>query len=224
MRNATSLGASSASAASFVSAVSSPFFDGALDRFLRGFTVSAQTVRKDMHDRHEIFGELGLWRLVLVVENHELHLLPLEQPSDELESESAESVSVGNGNRAYFSVKRSFQKGFKPFALEVEAAADVFDDVGVWAPVAEVGDLAFEVCLLAGGGDATVCDCSTSVVLFSGFGEADVFGRMGVCSRDMTAPPCEKALDVVETGSARRTDARYFTGVRPPPKRFYGDS
>jgi len=50
-----------------------------------------------MHDRQEVFGELGLGRLVLVVENHELHVLSFEEPSDELESESAESVLMGNG-------------------------------------------------------------------------------------------------------------------------------
>lgn len=178
-----------------------------------------------MHDRQEVLGELDLGRLVLVVENHELHLLPLEEPSDELESESAESVSMGNGNRAYFSVKRSFQKGSKPFAFEVEPAADVFDDFGFGAPVAEEGDLSFEVRFLAGRGDAAVRDCN-AVVVFSGGGQSGVFGvlvRLGVCSRGMAAASREETLDIVEASSTGRTDARYFTRVRPPTKRFYGD-
>jgi hypothetical protein len=72
-----------------------------LDRFLRGLTVSAETVEsagKDMDDRHEVFGKLALERLLLVVENHELDVLSLEEPSDEFESEAAESVAMGNGN------------------------------------------------------------------------------------------------------------------------------
>ena len=170
-----------------------------------------------MHDRQEVFGKLGFGRLMLVVENHELHLLSFEEPSDEIESESAESVSMGNGNRAYFSVKRSFQKGFKPFAFEVEAAADVFDDFGVGTPLAEEGDLSFEVCLLAGGGDAAVCDCNTMVV-FSGCGGSEVVGRLGVCSRDMATLSCKKMLDVVKSSATRRPDARYFTCVRPHAK------
>ena len=74
-----------------------------LDRFLRGLAVSAETVEpagKDMHNRQEVFGELALGSESLVVENHELDLLSLEEPLDELESEAAESVAMGNGNRS----------------------------------------------------------------------------------------------------------------------------
>jgi len=51
-----------------------------------------------MHNRQEVFGELCFGRLLVVVENHETHLLSLEDPLDELESEAAESVAMGNGN------------------------------------------------------------------------------------------------------------------------------
>lgn len=132
-----------------------------LDRFFRGFAVSAETVEpfgKDMHDRQEVFGEFDFGRLFVVVENHELDSVALEEPSEELESESAESVTVGHGNRSYVSVKRSSQKGFKTFALEVEPAADVFDNFGAGAAFLEEGDLSFKVCFLAGGGDAAVGD------------------------------------------------------------------
>lgn len=53
-----------------------------------------------MHNRQEVFGELALGSESLVVENHELDLLSLEEPLDELESEAAESVAMGNGNRS----------------------------------------------------------------------------------------------------------------------------
>ena len=62
-----------------------------------------------MHDRQEVLGELGLGRDLLVVEHHEPDLLPLQEPLDELEPETAEAVAVGNGNRAYFASQRSFQ-------------------------------------------------------------------------------------------------------------------
>ena len=51
-----------------------------------------------MDNRQEVFGKLALGRLLLVVENHELDVLSFEEPFDELESEAAESVAVGNGN------------------------------------------------------------------------------------------------------------------------------
>ena len=51
-----------------------------------------------MDDRHEVLGELALGRLLLVLEHHELDLVSLQEPFDELESESAESVAMGNGN------------------------------------------------------------------------------------------------------------------------------
>jgi len=72
-----------------------------LDRFLRGLTVSAHAIEpagKDMHDRQEVLCELGFGSGLLVIEHHELDLLSVEQPLDELESEAAEPVAVGNGN------------------------------------------------------------------------------------------------------------------------------
>ena len=51
-----------------------------------------------MHDRQEVLGELCLGSGLLVIEHHELDLLPVEQPLDELEPEAAEAVAVGNGN------------------------------------------------------------------------------------------------------------------------------
>ena len=72
-----------------------------LDRFLGGFSVSTETVEsagKDMHDRQEVFGELLLGRGVLLIENHESNALSFEQPFDEFESKSAESVSMGNAH------------------------------------------------------------------------------------------------------------------------------
>ena len=51
-----------------------------------------------MHDRQEVLCELGFGSGLLVIEHHELDLLSIEQPLDELEAEAAEPVAVGNGN------------------------------------------------------------------------------------------------------------------------------
>lgn len=161
---------------------------------------------------------------MLVVENHELHLLSFEEPFDELESESAESVSMGNGNRAYFSFKRSFQKGFKTFAFEVEPTADVFDDFGFGTPLVEEGDLSFKVCFLAGGRDAAVGDFNPAVV-DSGTGVFESVVFLGVGSGGRTLVLFGKeAFDIVEPGVSRSPDCLYFPLVRPPAQRFYRNS
>jgi hypothetical protein len=73
-----------------------------------------------MHDRQEILGELLLRRGVLVTENHELDALTLEDPADEFETKSVESIAVGNAHFLYVSTMRAFQNGAKAFPLEVE--------------------------------------------------------------------------------------------------------
>jgi len=64
-----------------------------------------------MNDRQEVLGELCLGSGLLVIEHHELDLLSVEQPLDELEPEEAEPVAVGNGNRSYRPLQGSFQYG-----------------------------------------------------------------------------------------------------------------
>lgn len=46
----------------------------------------------------------------------------------EFAAESRQSVPVGNHKLDASAVHCAFQNGFKPFALEVESAANVFDD------------------------------------------------------------------------------------------------
>ena len=46
------------------------------------------------------------------LEHHELHAASVDdEPLEELVAESAEAVTVGNGNRSYVAFKASFQKG-----------------------------------------------------------------------------------------------------------------
>jgi hypothetical protein len=63
--------------------------------FLGRISVSLETVEptgKDTDDRQEV---LVLGRAALVAENHEFDALSFEEPLDELESEPAESVTMG---------------------------------------------------------------------------------------------------------------------------------
>jgi len=66
-----------------------------------------------MHDRQEVLGELGLWSGAfgtIRLEHHEFHAAPVDdEPLEELVAETAEAVAVGNGNRAYTSVKAESQ-------------------------------------------------------------------------------------------------------------------
>lgn len=179
-----------------------------------------------MHDRQQVLRELALGRLLLVIENHELDPLPLEEPLDELESEAAEAVAVGNGNRAYSSLQRSFQNGFKPLALEVEPAADVRDDLCARAPLAHVRDLPLEVGLLAGRGHATVGDCDAGVRDSGGGGSAQgeaslsrlgVHGRCG-CSDGVHGLRGEEGVDIVEPRSSRSAERRDASLSVPLPQ------
>ena len=118
------------------------------------------------------------------------------------------------------SVKRASQKGLKPLALEVEAAADVLDDLGAGAALSEEGDLSLEVRLLAGGGDATVGDVDAI-----GGGSSDgVHGlsgyRLGVHGR----LPCgEEGIDIVESCAAGGPDHLDATLVTPVAQRGNAD-
>lgn len=62
---------------------------------------------------------IGVFRCILV-ENHEFCASLFQDPFDELQSETAHSVAVGNHNRVDFSVVDSLQKGSKVFAIPVE--------------------------------------------------------------------------------------------------------
>ena len=183
-----------------------------------------------MHDRQQVLGELVLGRLMLVVENHELDALPLEEPLDELESESAESVGVGNGNRAYSPLQRSFQNGFKPPAFEVEPAADVSDDLCARAPVAHVRNLTLEVGLLTGRGHAAVGD--GNAVIAGGFDHGSVsMSRLGVHGRGGCTDGVhgrrlggEVGIDIVEARAAGRAQRGNAPLCVPQPQRCDGDS
>jgi hypothetical protein len=81
----------------------------------------------------------------MVVENHESNSKRLENPAEEIKSESSETVFVGNHNLFDVSATTAFQKGFKTGAVEVDTGSDVCNDVRFWVSLFEVLDLTFEV-------------------------------------------------------------------------------
>jgi hypothetical protein len=65
--------------------------------FVRTATVVAS--REDRDDGEDIFGHLLIWVVgVLRVENHDFGTMSFRDPLDELETETGQVVTIGNGN------------------------------------------------------------------------------------------------------------------------------
>ena len=82
----------------------------------------------------------------------------LDQPLDEFKPEAGESVPVGNHKMEFIPSMKSFQYGDEPFALPVEAPADIGDEFCVGVEFPHLGDLSVEVASLFGGTDPAVAD------------------------------------------------------------------
>jgi hypothetical protein len=57
-------------------------------------------------------------------------------------------MAVGNHNCKLVALDAAFQYGFKPFAFEIESAANVGDNFGVRLFRFEVGNLSLQIALL----------------------------------------------------------------------------
>jgi len=62
--------------------------------------------REDVHDGHEILGELLLCGTNVLIFDHESRPVPSTYPVDEFEGEAAETVFVGNHNSFDVSSRR----------------------------------------------------------------------------------------------------------------------
>jgi len=99
-----------------------------------GAALAVMARHKGRRDGDEVLGELG--RAVGVVENvvrvlvhHEPRASLAEQVLHELNAEAAEAVPVGDHNLLDQAAVDAVQNGEKALALEVEAAADVGDEL-----------------------------------------------------------------------------------------------
>jgi hypothetical protein len=101
----------------------------------------------------------------------------LKHPFDELESEPAEPVAVGNHNFSDHSLGRELQDGAEAPSLEVDARSDVGDDSVIWERLLHVVDLSLEVVFLILGRDSAIADAFffPGAAVFSFFALETVF-------------------------------------------------
>lgn len=133
------------------------------------------------------------------------------QPLHELQSKSHKSVFVGNRNCADSACTDAFQKGRKAFAVVVEAAADVADELGVGVVLAEPLTLPFKIGGLLGRADASVeNDMSTWCCCCCLF----VSKLLGNVSGVVESTPI---------GCASAHDADLFLDVGPTSKGWFGN-
>ena len=77
----------------------------------------------------QIGSKLFLGAVCSLVENHDFATVLFHQESYDFAAESGESIPMGNHNSEFITAQKSFQYPLASFALEVDAAAEVFDDV-----------------------------------------------------------------------------------------------
>lgn len=132
-----------------------------------GRTASIIACDKDVDDDGgQVLGQLVLVRSCVTV-NHDPDARFRKEPFHELEGESTQSVPMGNHNRAEFATVSSLQKGEEVLPLEVEARADVGEDIQrVWIGRTQVGDLALKIGTLFVGTDSGITDRSSFTVGF----------------------------------------------------------
>lgn len=93
-----------------------------------------------------------------MAENQEFAASLLKEPFEEFLGKAAETVPVEYHKFLDRAGEDAFQKGEQPFAVEVDAGADVGDDFDARAARLEEVDLPLEVRFLVIGGDASVGD------------------------------------------------------------------
>lgn len=143
----------------------------------------------------ELVPEVGLVTGMAVVHccavNHEPHASLGQDPGHEFASKTAEAVLVGNDNLADSARVDGVQKGDKA-GPEIEAAANVGEELVFGIVAAKEGTLAFKVSALVCAADAGIADTS-----------------LGTRFRFRVLGDTEDALDIAEVIEtlARATDA-----------------
>lgn len=154
---------------------------------------------KEGGDGEEVVGKLAWAAPIPVslgtaqpVENHEFCPSFPKDVLQEFGSKAAQPVPVHDHNLRDISSVDLVHQGAQSLALEVEARADVLDDLVVWVLGLEVFNLPDEVLFLAGAADPCVEDPLSLVV--AGFDDA--FFRLFVSEK------LGKMVGVVEAPSA----------------------
>lgn len=138
--------------------------------------------------------------------NAQPDLMLVEQPLQELQSESTKPVSICDHNFCDSSLVASFQNGEQTGPLPVETGGDVADELVLRIRFLEVPDLSLEVFLLVLRRDAGVDD-------FGALWRSCGGGCVG------TLDELEELLLVVETLAARQLEAFDASGLGPSAER-----
>ena len=115
-----------------------------------GGTLAVASRHNDVDNREQIVGEFavlgdGAFGAILAVENHECAVCFRKDELQELVSEAAQTVFVGNHNAFDMALVDAFQKGEQSSASKVDAAADVANDCRGWTCFLKDLDLSLKV-------------------------------------------------------------------------------
>ena len=152
-----------------------------------------------MDDGKDIFNHFSFWRQLVSTENHELAIVLLTDPFDEVATKPCKPVLVSDHNCWDISWHDLSQKGKQRFSFEVEATSDVFKDFGLRVEVLEVADLSFEFFSLL------------------------VTANSGIDSGNSVVSGSKNAVNVVASLVGGGSDCWYFVGKFPVYKGFFWD-
>lgn len=106
---------------------------------------SVETGTENCDDSHEVSDKFRCWTGIQLMQNHDLSTGADNEPFNEFEAETSQSVPVADNNRETFASHCAFQYGTKTFSLEVESAPNVSNDFAIRVAFSEIGGLSVEV-------------------------------------------------------------------------------
>lgn len=128
---------------------------------------SIEAGAENVDDGHEILQEfLLVGSLLILVVNQEFSLVFVTYPLEEVECNSAQSVSVGYHNLCDISTHDLLKNPFEAFPFEVDPGSCVRKYLKPFVGCLKIGDLSLEVFVLLCGGDSAVDDVDPFFLLF----------------------------------------------------------
>lgn len=107
------------------------FFLGALALAAALGAGAVKARAKDRDDGEDVVRKLALWGVSVVCFHDDFCAMLLEKPLEQIVCKAVQAVSVGNAHDSYTSRKRELQKRLEAFPPEVDAAADICEDLMV---------------------------------------------------------------------------------------------